>query len=168
MKITEKKLNAKRRKVVADWVVETQSLVEELQRPTTPEEWVDLVQQAVESWQAGSPPDYQGEVVLEDLHLLLGTVWGDQICKVHGWEWVSLHFVYPGGKWDADGIVSPDRSLYVLPYAHVLECAGDPDIDVCIAGSLRVIGTSVVPRFPAKGYKDLMSGLRHIVPTNVR
>lgn len=164
--ITEKKISPKRRKIVVEWVAETISLVKELRVKRTPREWVDFVDRAARQWQAGSPPNYQKEVSVEDLPILLGCLWGDQICAAHDWQWVTLKYKLPDSTWEGDAVVSPDRSLCILPYAYVHECAKDPRLDVTIGSSIRLIGTKVVPKFPANSYTNLMGGLTRIVPRN--
>jgi hypothetical protein len=166
MQVTEKPIAQRRRRIVSDWLTETQSLVSELGASRTPLEWVDFVDDIAHAWQSGAPPDFNGEVVLDDLHLLLGCLWGNQICSVHGWQWVSLKFKYPRSSWTGDAIVSVDRSLYILPYAYVIERANDKDLDIAIGASIRVIGTEVIPTFPAMSFQNLMHGLQRIVPSN--
>jgi hypothetical protein len=121
-------------------------------------DWVDSI---VFAWQ-----DEERQPVAslerEDLIGILGFSWGEQIVAVHGWQWVNMVF-HEYDDWETIAVVSPDRSLMILPFAFIYECLDD-GADVTIGASLRVIGSDAVPTFPPNSYTNLMHGLRRIVP----
>lgn len=117
--------------------------------------WVDS---KVYEWQQGAAP----AIDADDMVAVLGTVWAKQIIQQHNWLWVNLVF-HEYDDWEAFAIVSPDRSLMILPYAFIHECITE-GTEVTIAASLTAIGSDVIPTFDPYSYTNLMHGLQRIVP----
>ena len=117
--------------------------------------WVDSM---VYDWQQGAAP----AIDTDDMVAVLGTVWAEQIIQQHDWVWVNLVF-HDYDDWEAYAIVSPDRSLMILPYAFIHECISE-GTEVTIAASLTAIGSAVIPTFEPYSYTNLMHGLQRIVP----
>ena len=63
-------------------------------------------------------------------------------------------------------MVSPDASLFILPFAHIYECIKGGD-EVKISASLNVIGSSVIPKLEPKTYTNLVDNVQRIVPRKV-
>lgn len=117
--------------------------------------WVDST---VYDWQQGAVP----AIDADDMVAVLGTVWAEQIIQQHDWIWVNLVF-HDYDDWEAFAIVSPNRSLMILPYAFIHECIAE-GTEVTIAASLTAIGSSVIPTFEPYSYTNLMYGLQRIIP----
>lgn len=55
----------------------------------------------------------------ENRAIELGLLWGEQVCRAYGWEWVKL---------DGDHVVvAPDRSAYVSPVVYMYGFFYDPE-----------------------------------------
>ena len=80
-----------------------------------PDFLIGAVQLFVEAHRAGQGP----EAAVEDLATAMGALWGDELCRVAGWQWCYLTF---DGGLEGAAVCPPDRSLAVLPvhYLHRL------------------------------------------------
>ena len=135
----------------------------------TPEAAVQAVESFVDRWQderrnpsplkklfkrGGGGPDPV------DVALGLGAVWGDQLVRRFRWEWACLQ---QNGQ-DLYGVVSPDRSLVVYPTYFIKACLDEPNADCTAMLAFNMLAAGNVGQLPAKGYENLMAGVRRIVP----
>ena len=81
----------------------------------------------------------------EELALRLGALYGDELCRVAGWDWEMLS--WPSGL-ETLAVVSPDRSVCVLPLDLVGRVIADPTVENVIEG---VFGTVVRGEVPVVG-----------------
>lgn len=63
--------------------------------------------------------------VREDLSYCLGALWGEQLCRELGWDWVALKYTDTSNEYTA--VVSPDRSFVYFPMNWVYELITEPD-----------------------------------------
>ncbi|TRX76417.1 hypothetical protein [Pseudomonas mangiferae] len=123
---------------------------------------LDAIDQAVHEWQhSGTPPTVES-VDQDDLVYAFGITWGNAVVRTHGWQWVDLTF-HEFDDWEGRAVVSPDRALMILPFAHIYECLEGSD-EVKISFSLAVIGTDVIPTLDPNGYVNLVHNIQRIVP----
>jgi len=82
----------------------------------------------------------------------LATVWGDQLARVFGWEWVCV--VCEGAERFA--VVQPDRSLAIFAMDYVEACMELRTIDCAIRPAFDQLRASAIPPQPASGYASAM------------
>jgi hypothetical protein len=123
-------------------------------------EVVHAIDQCAYQWQKGKRPEMDEE---EDLSLLLGALWGEQLCRALGWEWSGVVF----HKYDdahAVGVFSPDRSLAIYPFHFTKGCLeNEASVTIELAFNMLLDG-SEVPQLPANGFENVMDNVQHIVP----
>ena len=95
-----------------------------------------------------------------DVALGLGAVWGDQLVRRFGWEWVCVRHE----EQDLYGVVSPDRSVAVYPTYFVKACLDNPQADCTAMLAFNMIEAGNVSGLPPDGYENLMMGVRRIIP----
>lgn len=99
----------------------------------------------------------------EERHLLLGSLWGQQMVREFGWQWADIRFE---GALDV-AVVSPKRDMAIYPFTFVAGCLGRRH--VCTVelsfNMLRERKRDVV--FQSYSYEDIMQHIRHIVPPYV-
>jgi hypothetical protein len=123
---------------------------------------LDSIDKAVYSWQQSESPPKGGELDADDFIFAFGTAWGNTVVQQHGWQWVDLTF-HEHDDWVGRAVVSPDRSLYILSYAHIHECLGGTD-EVKISMSINVIGSELIPALEPHSYVNLIHNVQRIVP----
>jgi hypothetical protein len=112
-------------------------------------------------WQKGLRPSSDVISDLEEARLLFGSLWGEQLVKQFGWEWVQVNF-HDGSF--AYGVVSRDRSLATFPLEFMLGCLQDPGVDVTVELAFNLLLSGEVPRMPRRSYTNVMEGVRRVVP----
>ncbi len=124
---------------------------------------VEAIDQFVFDWQDGKRPPPEAFDTPEDVPVALGCLWGDQLVKRFGWEWVLISFGRRGDDM-IPAVVSPDRSLVVYPITSVASALEDSSIDCTIALSYNILESGKVGKQKAKGYLNLLEGVYRIVP----
>ena len=91
---------------------------------TAPDDVVRSVDEYIDRLRAGSGEGAAVEQYsLGDQILLLASLWGIQICRQLGWEWVEL--AVHGQTYD--GIVSANREYAILPFDYMKQVVTDND-----------------------------------------
>lgn len=122
---------------------------------------VEAVNEFAYRWQKGRRPPADVVADLEEARLLFGSLWGEQLVKQFGWDWVQVSF--PDGS-SAYGVVSRDRSLAVYPLEFLLGCFQDPGVNMTVALAFNLLVAGGVPRMPRRSYTNVMDGVHRIVP----
>ena len=121
-------------------------------------EWIDTY---LYDWQQnGNPPSLF--IHQDNLIPAISAVWASVLQEQYNWEWVVLTF-HEHDNWQGLAIVSPDRSLMVLPFAYVNECLSGTD-EVKISASIVALENNIIPPQEPKSYTNIMQGLQRIVP----
>jgi hypothetical protein len=133
----------------------------------TPEAIVQLVDSYVDKWQSGgfaprkklfgrkpAMPD------TTDVALGLGGVWGNQIVKKFGWEWICIN---QEGQ-DLYCVASPDRAWVIYPTYFIKACLDNSNADCTAMLSFNMMAAGSLPEAPANGYENLMAGVQRVVP----
>jgi hypothetical protein len=120
--------------------------------------WADSI---AYDWQNGKVPAAKG-VETEEFLNAVAITWAEQIVKRHKWLWVKLVF-HDYDNWKTLAVVSPDRSMIILPFASLHESIKG-DSEVLIAASMNAIGSKVIPKFEPQSYTNIMHGLHRILP----
>ena len=158
MKISEELLD---RESIDNVTSITEEVLSQIRLPKA-DSLLHAIDLAVYDWQdSGSPPE-SGEFDKDDVLYAFGTTWGNAIVSQHGWHWSDLTF-HEHDDWVGRSVVSPDASLYILPYAHIHECLGGSD-EVKISASLSVINSNVIPPLDANSYTNLIHNIQRIIP----
>jgi hypothetical protein len=126
----------------------------------SPKELVEGVDAFVYAWQKGDRPELTED---EDPALTFGSLWGEQLVNVFGWEWACVTF-HDHDDSKAVGVFSPDRSLAIYPFHFIYGCMED-DAPVTILLSYNIMedGTRI-PQLPLAGYENVMDNVHHVVP----
>ena len=121
---------------------------------------VQHVDEFVHQWQQGNRPEVDLD---DDLSLVFGSLWGEQLVREFGWQWAGVTFHdYDDSK--AVGVFSPDRSLAIYPFHFVYGCMeNDAPVTIMLAFNMLKDG-SWIPEPPANGYENVMDHFQHIVP----
>lgn len=121
-------------------------------------EWADAF---VYDWQQSGKPATDA-IESDELIYALGIVWGSEVVDAFGWAWVDLTF-HEFDDWVGRAVVSADRSLMILPFAHIHECIAGED-EVKIGASVTAIDSNIIPKFDRHSYTNVMHGLQRIIP----
>ncbi len=121
---------------------------------------IEAVDDFIYRWQKGERPSEE-IVEAEDAPIMFASLWGEQVVREFGWEWVHIMFDDELGTY---AVVSPDRSLAIYPFNFVAECMADPTIDAAIALSFNMLTEGSIPQLPPNEYQDLLAGVQRIVP----
>lgn len=157
MNISETLISPTELKPVREWVVRMASPLGIPLAGRSTAELVGAVEQAVSQWQQGRPPK-AAEVKPEDLHIVLGTIWGEQLIAQFDWLWVNLTF-HDFNDWSSLAVVSPDRALMILPYAYVCLCRDDQNVAVNMLAAFNAIGHQTLPAAAPGSYSNVMDTL---------
>jgi hypothetical protein len=128
-----------------------------------PEEVVKAIDQFAYRWQKGDRPRPDVIEDAEDVRLLFGSLWGEQLVKQFGWQWARITF-HDYDDAVAFGVFSPDRSLAIYPLEFMLGCLRDADVDVTVMLSFNMLLAGSVPTMKKKSYTNVMDGVHRIVP----
>lgn len=129
-----------------------------------PEAIVQAVENYVERWRR-QKPSFLGQLLgkkpnVVQTALALGTIWGNQLVKRFGWQWTCLQ----RKGIDCYCVASPDRALIVYPTYFIKECLDYPTADCTVMLAFNMLAAGSIPKFPERGYENLMAGVRRIVP----
>lgn len=122
---------------------------------------IEAIDDFARRWQKGDRPSRKVVKGTEQARLIFGSLWGMQLVKHFGWEWVQVNF---GDDEFAIGSVSPDRSWAIYPLDFMLGCLEDPGVDVTVALSFNMLSEGTLPKMPQRSYTNLMDGVHRIVP----
>jgi hypothetical protein len=92
--------------------------------------------------------------------LALGIVWGNQVVREFGWEWICV---------TSDGheyyVVAPaDRSLAIYATYFIKECLDFPTADCTAMLSFNMMLAKSFPPQPAGSYTSVMPAVRRLIP----
>jgi hypothetical protein len=95
-----------------------------------------------------------------ELALSLGVVWGTQLIRSFGWQWVKVL------DEDAEhyAAASADRSLVIYSTYFVKECLDIPDTDCTVMLSYNMIKAKQIGPVPPNSFCSVMRGIHRIVP----
>ena len=137
-----------------------------------PEKIVGAVEECLKAVKRGEEflPDKNN-----DADLLLGSLWGTQVVRGLGWEWVNLTF-HDDDNVKAVGLVSPSRDMMICPFHFVHGCIENKAI-VKILLSYEMIRQKVtlptdggaeqqIPMYPDRSFVNVMEHIHHVVPTD--
>ncbi|NII10138.1 DUF3806 domain-containing protein [Oleiagrimonas sp. C23AA] len=97
------------------------------------------------------------------LSLQLGCLWGQQLIKQFGWEWVCVI----DGDSELYAVVSKDRALMMLPTYFVNECLQDPNVDCTSILSFNMIAAQKFSETPSGSYLNILDIVVRIVPRHL-
>jgi hypothetical protein len=117
--------------------------------------YIDATQQA----------ELVGSLTLNDdnctfLSLQLGCLWGEQLVKMFGWEWVCLT---DNGS-EQFAVASKDRALIVLPTYFARDCLKQPDMDCTAMLAYNMLAARKFSEAPVGGYLNVLDNVVRIVP----
>ncbi len=141
------------------WSAEGSALLE-LSATAPAAEIVRSIDEFVFAWQKGQRPPLGPD---QDLSVILGSLWGQQLVRELRWQWAAVSF-NDGSDTNAVGVFSPDRSLAIYPFHFVFGCIDDScPVTVLLAYNLLMDG-SRIPALPENGYENVMDNVHHLVP----
>ena len=82
----------------------------------------------------------------------LGTVWGNQMVRAFGWEWICVTL----GETEHFVVAAPDRSLVVFAHEYAWKCMESNDLECSIALSFDLVRGGAIERPPALTYTSMM------------
>ena len=106
-----------------------------------------------------------GSLVLSEenctfLSLQLGCLWGQQLVKSFGWEWICLI----GDGEDLYAVASKDRALLILPTYYARDCLEQPGMDCTAMLAYNMIAAQKFSQVPANSYLNVLDNVVRIVP----
>lgn len=160
MNITENPLDDEMLASIRDCASDAAAL---LQLDTSTESAIKIVESVdacVYELQKGRGPKLE---VDDDPAMVLGSLWGEQLCTKLGWQWAAVTFLDQEDS-QAVGVFSPDRSLAIYPFHFVFGCLeNQAPVTIALAFNMLVDG-SKIPELPPGGFENVMDNVHHIVP----
>jgi len=99
----------------------------------------------------------------EDPPFLLGSLWGEMLCRELGWKWAQVIF-HDHDDSEAVGVFSPNRSLAIYPFHFIYGCLeNEAPVTIELAFNMLADGAKV-PDLPPNGYENVMDNVHHVVP----
>lgn len=151
----EHPLPANMRKEIKEHVADASLMLRVDVETHTPAAIVGAIDVFLCRWQEGERPELNEN---DDLSLMLGSLWGEQLIEALGWQWASV--ILPDrGNAVAVGVFSRDRALALYPFHVVRACVdkGAP-VAVRLAFNMLLEGTRF-HAMPARGYRNVMEML---------
>ena len=90
----------------------------------------------------------------------LSVVWGDQIVRHFGWEWICE----VQGEEERYAVASPDRSLVIHAPQFIGKCFEEPEVDCTILLAFNMQSAGNFTGCRPRQYVDVMSGVLRVVP----
>lgn len=90
----------------------------------------------------------------------LSVVWGDQIVRYFGWEWICE----VQDDEERYAVASPDRSLVIHAPQFIGRCFDEPETDCTILLAFNMQSAGNFTGCKPKQYVDVMNGVLRIVP----
>jgi hypothetical protein len=126
----------------------------------SPADIINAIDSFVFNWQKGVRPPIHPD---DDLSLILGSLWGEQLVESLGWQWTSVTF-HDHGDSQAVGVVTPDRSIAIYPFHFIYGCMeNNAPVTIMLSYNMLIDGAKI-PEFPAAGFLNLMEQVHHIIP----
>jgi hypothetical protein len=98
----------------------------------------------------------------DDRSLSLGSLWGMQLVRQFGWQWVNVTF-HDHNDAKAVGVVSPDRSLAIYPFYFIFGCLENGATSTILL-AFNMLAAGKIPPQPPREYVNVMEHVHHIVP----
>ena len=125
-----------------------------------PKKLIRAVDDFIYNWQKGVRPPIHPD---EDLSLVMGSLWGEQLVRDLGWQWAGVTF-HEHGDTKAVGVFSPDRALAIYPFQFVQGCLENrATVTIMLSYNMLKDG-SRIPSLPPRGYMNMMDSVQHIIP----
>jgi hypothetical protein len=161
MKISENPLSGDMLDAIEDYATEAARLLGLADRqPMSPEDIVAAVDMCVQQRQQGNGPQFAED---DEAALLLGCLWGQQLVRELGWQWVGVTF-HEFDDAEATGVVSPNRALAIYPFHFIFECLENKaPVTIQLAFDILKEGRRV-PRLPPRTYENVMDHVHHDEP----
>lgn len=126
-----------------------------------PRSIIEAVNDCVRDLQKGDGPELSED---EDIVMLLGALWGNQIVKSLGWKWTNIDLVDRDPPFKAIGIVSPNADKVIYPFNFVSLCI-EKDVIVNILLVYNVlIEKPESATYEPGSCENVMIRIQHIVP----
>lgn len=90
----------------------------------------------------------------------LAVLWGDQIVRQFGWEWICE--IRDGSE--RYGVAAPDRSLAILAPEFIERCLTHPNQDCTLLLAFNMQADGAFAGCLPNDYVNVMSGVHRIVP----
>jgi len=90
----------------------------------------------------------------------LSVVWGDQIIRRFGWEWICEI----QGDEERYAVAPADRAVVIHAPEFITECFDQPNTDCTVLLAFNMQEAGKFSDCPAREYVSVMSGIRRIVP----
>ncbi|QDU73188.1 hypothetical protein Pan97_01550 [Bremerella volcania] len=127
----------------------------------SPQVIIEAIDQCVREIQKGCGPELDAE---EDLVMLLGSLWGNQIVQALSWQWVNIDLTDSDPPFAAIGVVSPDRDKVIYPFNFVSLCV-EKDVLVNILLVYNVLTEKPESAVYDPGScENVMTRIQHMVP----
>ena len=161
MKISENPLAGEMLDAIRDYASEAARVIGlEDHESLSPPAIVEAVDKAVFELQKGGGPEFAED---EEAALLLGCLWGEQLVRELGWQWIGATF-HEFDDAEATGVVSPNRALAIYPFHFIFECL-ENKVPVTIQLAFEILKDgSRVPRLPPRSYENVMDNVHHEAP----
>ncbi len=94
-----------------------------------------------------------------DRAMPLGALWGTQLVRQFGWQWIMLDD-------DGDrsiGVFDAIRSQGIFPFEVVFHCILHHEVPT-MELAFNMISDGTLPKFEPQSFTNIMDGIRHIVP----
>ncbi|MEJ8851792.1 DUF3806 domain-containing protein [Variovorax rhizosphaerae] len=90
----------------------------------------------------------------------LGTVWGNQMVREFGWEWICVTL----GEEEHFVVAAPDRALVVFAHDYVWKCLESNDMECNVALSFDLLRAGAIKAPPALTYTSMMPMVKRSKP----
>lgn len=126
----------------------------------TPQHIMSIVHDGVIKLKKEEALPFTGE---EDADLLLGSLWGSQLIRAFGWQWVDVIF-HDHQDSAAMGVMSPDRSKAVYPFHFIFGCV-ENKATVTILLAFNMLTERMADfNYEPKSYTNVMDYVRYAIP----
>lgn len=127
----------------------------------SPQSIIAAVNDCVRDLQQGGGPELDEE---EDIVMLLGALWANQVVKSLGWQWKNIDLIDRDPPFKAIGIVSPEADKVIYPFNFVSLCI-EKDVLVNILLVYNVLTEKPETAVYEPGScENVMIRIQHIVP----
>lgn len=128
----------------------------------SPQSIVAAVNECVRDIQKGEGPELDEEE--EDIVMLLGALWGNQLVKGLSWEWANIDINEGDEPFAAIGVVSPTRNMVIYPFNFVAGCLENGITSTILLAYNMLVEKADDVSFEPGTYENVMSYVHHIVP----
>jgi hypothetical protein len=123
---------------------------------------VEAIDAFVYDWQKGRRPR-DISIKPDDVPFALGSLWGEQMIRQFGWQWVKVAFL-DRKNLVAHAVVSHDRSLVIYPFHFLMGCLSDSNVDATIMLSFNMLLANKTGVGEPYAYLNVMECVHRIVP----